>query len=56
MTSYVKNVHSVTPEKVSEITKKYIREENMTLVITGDTKKIETQIQEYAKPAPEMKK
>lgn len=56
LTSYVQNVHSVTPEKVSEITKKYIREENMTLVVTGDTKKIETQIQEYAKPAPEIKK
>ncbi|MEX2117706.1 MAG: pitrilysin family protein [Bacteroidota bacterium] len=56
LTSYVQNVHSVTPEKVSEITKKHIREEDMTLVITGDKKKIEAQIQEYAKPAPEIKK
>jgi len=56
LTSYVKNVHAVTPEKVSEIARKYIREEDMTLVITGDRKKIEAQIQEYAKPAPEIKK
>lgn len=56
LTSYVKNVYAVTPEKVSEVAKKHIREEDMTLVITGDKKKIEAQIQEYAKPAPEMKK
>ena len=55
LTSYVKNVHSVTPGQVSEITQKYIREEDMLLVITGDKSKVEEQIKEYAKPAPEMK-
>lgn len=55
LTKYVQNVYAVTPQKVSEMTKKYIREDNMTLVITGDKKKIESQIEEYAKPAPEMK-
>jgi predicted Zn-dependent peptidase len=56
LTSYVKNVHAVTPEKVSEIARRHIRDEDMTLVITGDKKKIEAQIQEYAKPSPEVKK
>mgnify|MGYP003936572115 CR=1 FL=1 len=55
LTKYVQNVYAVTPQKVSEMTRKYIREDSMTLVITGDKKKIEPQIEEYAKPAPEMK-
>lgn len=55
LTNYVKTVHSVTPQQVSALTKKYLHPENMTLVITGDKEKIEQQIEEYAKPAPEMK-
>lgn len=55
LTNYVKRVHSVTPQQVSDLTKKYIRPENMTLVITGDKSKIEQQIEEYAKPAAEPK-
>src|SRR3990172_96188 len=55
LTNYVKRVHSVTPQQVSELTKKYIRPENMTLVITGDKSKIEQQIEEYSKPAVEPK-
>lgn len=55
LTKYVQNVYAVTPEQVSELTKKYIREDRMTLVITGDKKKIEEQIEEYSKPVPEVK-
>lgn len=55
LTTYVKTVHSVTPEQVSGLTKKYIRDEDMTLVITGDKKKIEKQIEAYSKAAPEGK-
>lgn len=55
LTGYVKTVHSVTPEQVSELTRKYIRDEDMTLVITGDKKKIEKQIEAYSKVAPEGK-
>ena len=55
LTNYVKRVHSVTPQQVSDLTKKYVRPENMTLVITGDKSKIEQQIEEYAKPAVEPK-
>jgi len=42
----VKNMHAVTPEKVREMTKKYIRPENMILIVVGDKIKIESQIQE----------
>jgi predicted Zn-dependent peptidase len=55
LTNYVKRVHSVTPQQVSDLTKKHIRPENMTLVITGDKSMIDQQIEEYAKPAVEPK-
>lgn len=45
----VENMFKVTPEKVSEMTKKYIRPENMTLIVVGDKQKIENQIQETIK-------
>lgn len=46
LTNKVKNMHAVTPEKVQEMTKKYIQPENMTLIVVGDKAKIESQIQE----------
>jgi predicted Zn-dependent peptidase len=36
-----------SPKQVSDMTKKYIRQEEMTIVIVGDKKKIEEQIEEY---------
>jgi predicted Zn-dependent peptidase len=45
----VKNIHAITPEKVQEMTKKYIRPENMTLIVVGDKLKIESQIEETIK-------
>ncbi len=42
----VKNMHAVTPRMVSEMTKKYIQPEKMTLIVVGDKAKIESQIQE----------
>ncbi|MBI2620169.1 MAG: insulinase family protein [Ignavibacteriales bacterium] len=53
LSNYVQNVHSVTPQQVSEITRRQIRDEKMILVITGDKKMIEKQIEEYARIAPE---
>ncbi len=44
LTNKVKNMHAVTPEKVQEMTKKYIKPENMTLIVVGDREKIENQI------------
>ena len=42
----VANMHAVSPEQVSELTRKYIRPEDMTLIVVGDKVKIENQIQE----------
>jgi predicted Zn-dependent peptidase len=46
LTNKVKNMHAVTPEKVAEMTRKYIRPENMVLVVVGDKAKIESQIKQ----------
>ncbi|NJB69662.1 putative Zn-dependent peptidase [Saonia flava] len=45
----VKSMHAITPEKVQEMTRKYIRPENMTLIVVGDKQKIENQIEETIK-------
>lgn len=49
LTNYVKNVHAVTPTDVQRITQTQIRDNDMTLVIAGDKKKIEDQIKEYGR-------
>ncbi len=49
LTDKVKNIYAVTPEQVSELVSKYIRPEDMKLVIVGDKSKIEEQIKEYEK-------
>ncbi|GAB4250892.1 MAG: pitrilysin family protein [Ekhidna sp.] len=49
LTDQVKNIYSVTPGQVSEMTKKYIRPEDMSMVIVGDKEKIEQQIKDYEK-------
>ena len=43
----VKNIYAVTPAQVQEITKKYIKPSEMTLVIVGDKEVIEEQIKDY---------
>lgn len=53
--NYVKNVFAVTPEDVRHMTQKYLRADDMTLVIVGDKTKVEEQITDYAKPKPEEK-
>jgi predicted Zn-dependent peptidase len=42
----VANMHAVTPEQVSELTRKYLRPENMTLIVVGDKEKIEGQLEQ----------
>lgn len=44
LTDRVKNIHSVTPEKVQQIAKDYFRYEDMTLVLVGDKKQLEKQM------------
>ena len=46
LSNKVANMHAVTPEQVSELTSKYIKPENMTLIVVGDKEQIEDQIQE----------
>ena len=51
--SYLENrvhdIQAVTPEKVKEMTTKYIKPENMTLIVVGDKAKIQQQVQEIMK-------
>ena len=42
--NYVKNIHSVTPEKVTELAKTYIQYDKMAKVMVGDKERIEKQI------------
>ena len=44
LTNLVKNIHSLTPEKVSEIARKYIDYNKMTKVMVGDKEVIQKQI------------
>jgi zinc protease len=46
---YVKDIYAVTPAQVQEITVKYLRPQEMTIVIAGDKKKIEKQIAPFGK-------
>jgi zinc protease len=50
LTNYVKNIHAVTPEKVQQMVQKYIRPEDMTVVLVGDQRKVSPQLQTF-KPA-----
>ncbi len=44
LTNYVSNVFAVTPEEVSETARRYLREEDMTLVVVGDRGRIAEQV------------
>jgi predicted Zn-dependent peptidase len=43
LTNRVKNIYSVTPEKVSQITKDYLKYEDMTMVLVGDKQALDKQ-------------
>ncbi len=47
--TYVKKVFAVTPQKVTEVAKKYLRDDQATIVIVGDRKVVEEQIKAYGK-------
>ena len=49
LTSYVSRVYAVTPEEVSETAEKYLREEDMTVVIVGDRAQVSEQVGKYLK-------
>jgi predicted Zn-dependent peptidase len=46
LTEYVKSIYAVTPADVQRIAQTYLRDEDMTLAITGDVKKIKTQVEQ----------
>ena len=47
LNTYVKQVHAVTPQQVTELAKKYVRDDQATIVIVGDVKVIEAQVKAY---------
>jgi zinc protease len=47
LTTYVKRVYAVTPQKVSEMAKKYLLDDQATIVIVGDRKVIEEQVKSF---------
>jgi zinc protease len=46
LTDRVKNIHSVTPEKIQKLAKDYFKYEDMTLVLVGDKKQLDEQIKQ----------
>jgi zinc protease len=46
LTGYVKRVLGVTPEQVKTMARKYLRPEDMTIVVVGDKKTVEPQLKE----------
>jgi zinc protease len=47
LNTYVKQVFAVTPQQVTELAKKYVRDDQATIVIVGDVKVIEEQVKAY---------
>lgn len=45
--TYVQKVYAITPQQVSEMVKKYIQADKMTIVVVGDQKVISDQIAPY---------
>jgi len=48
---YVERIHAVTPADVQEMARKYIRDDQATIVVVGDRKKIEKDLQPFG-PKP----
>ncbi len=44
LTDYVKTIQAVTPAEVQRMAQTYLKDESMTIVITGDLKKIKEQV------------
>ena len=47
LTSWVSKVHALTPEQISATVAKYLRQEDMTLVVVGDRSQISEQVADY---------
>lgn len=53
LTNYVSDVFALTPEQISETVSKYLREEDMTLVVVGDRGQVSEQVANWIGTAPE---
>jgi zinc protease len=53
--AFVQKVNAVTPDDVQHMTMKYIKPEQMTIVVVGDKSKITEQLAPYAAPADSTK-
>ena len=49
--TYVKRVHDVTPQQVTALAKKYLKDDEAAIVIVGDRKVIEEQVKAFGKVA-----
>jgi len=47
--TYVKKVFAVTPQQVTEVAKKYLQDDQATIVIVGDRKVVEEQVKGFGK-------
>ncbi len=47
LTEYVKNVYAVTPERVSEVAREFLRDDEMTLVVVGDRATVASQLEPF---------
>jgi predicted Zn-dependent peptidase len=48
LSTYVENVYKVTPQDVQEMAQKYLKDEEMAIVIVGDRKKVPGQVKRFA--------
>ena len=51
---YVKTVYAISPKDISDVTKKYLKVDNMHLTIVGDTKAVAPQLKEIEALKPFM--
>jgi predicted Zn-dependent peptidase len=52
LTTYVKRVYAVSPEDVRAMAEKYLRDEEMTIVVVGDRAQIDAQLKPYGELIP----
>jgi len=45
--TYVQNINAITAKDVSDMVKKYLLADHMTIVVVGDRSKIDTQLKPY---------
>lgn len=53
LSTYVQKIYAVTPEKVQEITQKYIRPEEMAIILVGDKEKLDEQMKDFERSKEE---